>query len=662
MFTATRFFRKARLSPSRRPAAAPAWRRVRLRVEELEPYNLLSAAVTAVPLAQPDLQASPAAAPTDPTATPLAHSSGTVSGPYTPAQIKTAYGFNLLTQTGSGETVAIVDAYDDPNIASDLATFDSQWGLAAANFTKVNQTGGSALPAPNASWSVEISLDVEWAHAIAPGANILLVEANSNSVTDLMTAVQYAAGHANVVSMSWGSGEFSGQTSYDSIFAQYPSVTFVASSGDSGAASGPEWPAISPYVVAVGGTSLTLNSTGTYKSESGWSGSGGGISKYESQPTYQQGVVTQSTTSRTNPDVAYDANPNTGFYVADSYYQPGYTWYEVGGTSAGAPQWSALIALADQSRGASNPLGEQADAALYALYHTSAYKTDFHDITSGNNHYAAGTGYDLVTGLGSPVANALVPSLAGFTSSAQSSSATQSSSTTGTGGTGGTGTGGTTHRHDILIVIDVTQTTTSQVATAGSPVAETVAQLAGAAASRSTAATAGLTTGTASTQAPVFLTPAASTAAAVPVPSAPVVRTAGVSLIPLAGTTGLTTSSVTHYYMGSAAEGDDLIPDTSQQPPQAAPQVAPEKVPESDDAPYNPDLAGDWLPDLLTPGFTPDGGVVALPEAGSLPPVLTADQECTLPSLTFAAALVFLGGAWKLPAEVTEEKKRRRDK
>src|SRR5262249_48314526 len=136
----------------------------------------------AVPLAVPNAQAAPVAAPADQTATPLA-GPGTTSGPYTPAQIKTAYGFNQLSQTGSGQTIAIVDAYDDPNIVGDLTTFDNQWlpGVPPANLTKVNQTGGSTMPAADPNWAMEISLDVEWAHAIAPGANLLLVEANSSS-------------------------------------------------------------------------------------------------------------------------------------------------------------------------------------------------------------------------------------------------------------------------------------------------------------------------------------------------------------------------------------------------------------------------------------------------------------------------------------------------
>jgi subtilase family serine protease len=206
---------------------------------------------------------------------------------YTPAQIRTAYQFNQTSYTGTGQTIAIVDAYSNPNISTDLATFDRQWGIAAPpSFKVVNQFGGSQPQVSNSGWWLEIALDVEWAHAIAPDASILLVEANSNYYSDLMRAVDYAAAHAHVVSMSWGSGEFSDETgqSYDSHFANHPGVTFVASAGDSGAP--PEWPAISPNVLSVGGTTLTIQSNGTYVSEKGWNSGGGGISAYEPKPPY----------------------------------------------------------------------------------------------------------------------------------------------------------------------------------------------------------------------------------------------------------------------------------------------------------------------------------------------------------------------------------------
>ena len=350
-------------------------------------------------------------------ARPLA---GGGSGDYSPAQIEQAYGFNSISFNGvpgdgRGTTIAIVDAYDAPTISSDLQTFDQQFGLPNPTFTKVNENGGSTPPQANSSWAVEIALDVEWAHAIAPKANILLVEAASSSYNDLFKAVSYAAGQSGVVavSMSWGGSEFTGENSYDSVFQTpggHSGVTFVVSSGDNGAPA--SYPATSPNVVAVGGTTLTLNSSNNIGSETAWSGSGGGISAVESQPLYQKGVVTQSTTMRTNPDVAYDADPNTGFPVYDS---DGYSWLQVGGTSDAAPQWAALIAIADQGR-ISAGLGplNGATQTLPMLY--SAPASDFHDITSGSSTgsppYSAGPAYDLVTGRGTPVANALVAYLA----------------------------------------------------------------------------------------------------------------------------------------------------------------------------------------------------------------------------------------------------------
>jgi hypothetical protein len=375
----------------------------------------------------------------------------TVTG-FTPAQIRHAYEFDQVSlgssggkADGSGQTIAIVDAFNDPNIAADLAVFDKQFGLPAADLTVVNQTGGKSLPATDAGWAGEIALDVEWAHAIAPGAKILLVEATSDSIEDLTAAVDFARHFAGVstVSMSWGGSEFfswSGgesdrQTSFDPIFttpAGHQGVTFIASAGDSGAQSGVTWPSISPNVISVGGTSLfTSDDGGTYAGELGWSGTNGGFSQVEAEPSYQLGAQTSGV--RTSPDVAYDADPNTGFAVYDSLEFQGVSgWQEVGGTSAGAPQWAALIAIADQSRALSG-LGSLDGAtetlpALYAAYATADsvtvsadYATTFLDVTRGgaggyrwrwggigSSGYNAQAGYDLVTGLGSPQAGGVV--------------------------------------------------------------------------------------------------------------------------------------------------------------------------------------------------------------------------------------------------------------
>ncbi len=364
------------------------------------------------------------------------------SGPgpvgYTPTQIKHAYGFDQLSfnngnvaADGTGMTIAIVDAFDDPTIRNDLHQFDLAFGLPDPTLTIQNETGGSTLPPPDTStptdddWEVEESLDVEWTHAIAPKANILFIEANSPSDADLFAGASYAATQPGVavVSMSFGGSEFAGETGFDNDFTtpnEHTGVTFVASSGDNGAP--PSYPSISPNVLSVGGTDLFLDSNGNLlpAGETGWSGSGGGISTQETQPGYQHGVVTQSSTMRTNPDVSYDADPNTGFPVYDTYsFGTTDPWAEIGGTSDAAPQWAALIAIADQGRvlAGKTPL-DGATQTLPMIY--SMASSNFRDITTGTStgtpHETAAAGYDLVTGRGSPIVTQLVPSLIGASS------------------------------------------------------------------------------------------------------------------------------------------------------------------------------------------------------------------------------------------------------
>jgi hypothetical protein len=367
-----------------------------------------------------------------------------------PADIRTAYGVNSLALDGTGQTIAIIDAYDDPNIASSLDAFDSQftatatgatlyaqYGPASSFLTVLNQSGQTTnLPAPDGSggWEVETALDVEWAHAMAPGAQIVLVEANSQGLSDLMTAVVTAAKQpgVSVVSMSWGFEEgwsifAADEAKYDSYFttpAGHQGVTFVASTGDYGTAD-PEYPAFSPNVVAVGGTSLYVNSDSSYKSETGWGynsdavgafiGSGGGVSQFESQPAYQQMV--QATGYRTTPDVSAIADPGTGVWMADTYNFPAANPFVVaGGTSLAAPSWAGLFALVNQGRvaaGGSTLGSAAANESQQALY--SMPQSDFNVITSGTNGgYNAGAGYNFVTGLGSPVAGTLLPDLASY--------------------------------------------------------------------------------------------------------------------------------------------------------------------------------------------------------------------------------------------------------
>ncbi len=374
-------------------------------VERLEPRTLLSAGGIADLTAQPLLVRAKATAG---------------QAPFTPAQISHAYGFdslprlaNNVSANGSGQTIAIVDAFDDPTVAADLQTFDSQFGLKAPpSFTKVNQTGGTVYPPVGSDWTIETAMDVEWAHAMAPGASILLVEANTDNLSDLLAAIDYARHQpgVSVVSLSWGLSEFPQETQLDGYFTTptgHEGVSFVAAAGDNAAPA--DWPATSPYVLAVGGTSLTtLGAAGTYRSETGWGYSSGGVSQYEWEPNYQLSV--QDTWSRTAPDVAYDADPNSGFWVYNTTGDSDTTgWLAVGGTSAGTPQWAAILAIANQGRAALHrDTLRAAPADIYQLP-----SGDFHDVASGYNGFSAGPGYDLVTGRGSPLANRVVQDLLG---------------------------------------------------------------------------------------------------------------------------------------------------------------------------------------------------------------------------------------------------------
>jgi subtilase family serine protease len=348
-------------------------------------------------------------------------------GPYTPLQIRHAYGFDQLGGLdGSGQTIAIVDAGGDPSIRGDLAMFDQSFSIPPPpNFWIANQDGGTKiLPKPLEGGTSETALDVEWAHAIAPGANILLVETNSEQYQDQFKGVNLGRNQTGVVavSMSWGVfdpsgyGENSGEASLDYLFTS-PSghiggsglpggVTFVAASGDQGAPY-VGYPGFSPNVLAVGGTSLFLDDQGNWLNETGWSGSGGGYSQVEPEPAYQYGI--QYTGARGAPDVSYDGDANTGFVVFDSGSGG---WIGSGGTSAGAPQWAALIALCDQFRASQYGRGalDGASQTLPQIYNIGG---DFIDITTGSNGgYACRPGWDEVTGMGSPYAPYVVPDLA----------------------------------------------------------------------------------------------------------------------------------------------------------------------------------------------------------------------------------------------------------
>lgn len=376
----------------------------------------------------------------------LAADSTDIQG-FTPSQVSKAYGFDTISFSnggikgdGTGQTIAVVDAFNDRKVVSDLAVFDQKFNLPAPPTLKVvNQTGGSILPANNAGWASEIALDVEWVHAVAPQANLLLVESRNGSEASLLAATRYAASApgVSVVSMSWGFNESVSQLKMDQSLltpAGHAGVTFVTAAGDNGAAAGAGWPASSPSVLSVGGTNLTLDSSGNYGSERSWSDTGGGYSRYEAEPSYQQ--TAQQSGARSTPDVAYDADPNTGFAVYDSIpYQGATGWQEIAGNSAGAPQWAAIVAIANQGR-ATNGLApldglSQTLPSLYSVYApagssgNSAYTADFHDVEDAGDNRAdtpATLNYDTATGLGSPKASQIVDLLVADPSTTPSSS------------------------------------------------------------------------------------------------------------------------------------------------------------------------------------------------------------------------------------------------
>jgi subtilase family serine protease len=340
-----------------------------------------------------------------------------------PSAIHSVYNLSGLSATsgaGAGQIIAIVDAYHDPSALSDLNTFNAQYGYAKLSAcTSLTQSGPCFLqadpqgtPKVNSGWVLEESLDIEWAHAEAPAAKIVLVEAATNSNTNLFNAVSYANSiGATEVSMSWGGSEFSGETSYDTDMTR-AGTFYTVSAGDSG--HGAEYPAASPNVIAVGGTTLngcSGTSCSGFTSETTWSGSGGGASAYEAIPAYQSGyagpVFGASTISgltgakRGIPDVSFEANPSTGVSVYDSTrYQGQSGWFTLGGTSVGAPNWAGVLAAG----AAAGQTALQGHSAIYS----GGYATNLRDITSGTNgscgtDCTAGPGYDLVTGLGSPV-------------------------------------------------------------------------------------------------------------------------------------------------------------------------------------------------------------------------------------------------------------------
>jgi subtilase family serine protease len=327
-------------------------------------------------------------------------------GGIAPATIKKAYNFPTAYE-GAGQVIAIVDVGDNPNIESDLNVFSTQFGLPActtANGCLTKVFPGGTQPPADPGWVAEIALDVEWAHAIAPQAKIILVEA-ADAGYGLYFGVQYAYQHtaATVISLSWGMSENSAEGTLDQYFAGSP-IPIVACTGDSG--NGVWYPSVSPYVIAAGGTQVTLDSNGNYVSETAWSGSGGGLSAYENEPAFQISyVIPSSTQKRGVPDVSYNASGNTPYAVYDTYNEGG--WIQMYGTSASAPQWAATIALMKQAK--SGNFGNF-NASLYSVARSSAV---LNDVTTGSNgscgYYCLDrSGFDYVTGLGSPQVTSLI--------------------------------------------------------------------------------------------------------------------------------------------------------------------------------------------------------------------------------------------------------------
>jgi len=314
---------------------------------------------------------------------------------YVPADLLAAYA--LDASRGVGQTIAIVDAFDDPKAESDLAVYRTQFGLSACTtgngcFRKVDQNGGTSYPRGDAGWAEEISLDLDMASAICPNCNILLVEARTNSFANLATAVDQAALlGANVISNSYGGSEYSGEVSAQEHF-NHPGVAITVSSGDNG--YGVEFPAASQYVTAVGGTTLRRDGSGRGFSETVWSGAGSGCSAYITKPSWQTDT---GCAGRTVADVSAVADPNTGVSVYDTFrLHPG-GWLVFGGTSVSAPVIGGVYALAGNTT-----------AITYGSFSYSNTSSLF-DVTSGSNGNCGGTylctattGFDGPTGNGTP--------------------------------------------------------------------------------------------------------------------------------------------------------------------------------------------------------------------------------------------------------------------
>lgn len=328
---------------------------------------------------------------------------------YGPAQLQGAY--NLKGLSSSGRILAVVSAYDHPNIKSDLDTYSNAYNLPILPecsqsittspvpcFQKVDQNGGANYPTVDSTWALESAMDVEVAHGVCPDCKILLVEAQTSSYDNLLKAIDQAvAMGATVVSNSWGSSEFASQLNFDSHF-NVPGVAFTFSSGDGG--FGMQYPAASQFTTAVGGTTLNVNSDNSYGGETAWSGAGSGCSSFDPKPSFQKDT---GCTMRTIVDVSAVSDPQTGAAVYTSVAYNNQTgWFKVGGTSLASPIIAAVYALK----------GVPAGAAANSLPYTNNSSANLRDITSGSNGgclkktkylCTSVVGYDGPTGLGTPL-------------------------------------------------------------------------------------------------------------------------------------------------------------------------------------------------------------------------------------------------------------------
>ena len=375
---------------------------------------------------------------------------------HTPAQIRAAYGLPayppagttitpaMAATFGAGQTIYIIDAYHDATALSDLNLFSTKFGLptcanaaiaataimplaappASCTFSAVSATTTgtmtATLPAYNTTWAPESKLDVQWAHAIAPLARIVLLEMPNSLSTSILGANMLAAKMGpGVVSMSFGSAEAAWAPSIDYHFTG-AGMTYVAAAGDSG--SEVLWPAVSPNVVAVGGTSLNWSGSGT-RYEAAWKQTGGGLSAYEALPSWQSGVTPAGGSAlprRAVPDVSFNGDPYTGEYVALTLPGAATVWTGYGGTSIAAPQWAAMIAVANAMRASS---GKSTLGNIHTTLYKSiaavpgTYAASLGDVVDGVNGTCAtcraGTGFDQTTGWGTPNATQLFEVLTG---------------------------------------------------------------------------------------------------------------------------------------------------------------------------------------------------------------------------------------------------------